>query len=125
MLAEHRIDPARFHVLPFPVQYQALGGEAYKCENELAYHPVRTTPAAQDDPLAAVKAAYIATCREKAEDIATRKASQNAINGLAPVLPEFLGGSADLTGSNLTAAPSFKHVSGKEPGNYISYGVRE
>ena len=39
---------------------------------------------------------------EKAETIATRKASQNAINALAPVLPEFLGGSADLTGSNLT-----------------------
>ena len=50
------------------------------------------------------------TCREglarrandKAETIATRKASQNAINALAPALPEFLGGSADLTGSNLT-----------------------
>ncbi|MGZ8261609.1 MAG: transketolase family protein, partial [Methylotenera sp.] len=69
--------------------------------------------------------ALIAATNEKAEGIATRKASQNAITALAIVLPEFLGGSADLTGSNLTAAPSFKHVSGKEPGNYISYGVRE
>ncbi|MFT7229025.1 MAG: transketolase [Methylophilaceae bacterium] len=67
----------------------------------------------------------IAETNEKAEKVATRKASQNAITALAPELPEFLGGSADLTGSNLTAAPSFKHVSGKEPGNYISYGVRE
>jgi len=67
----------------------------------------------------------IAAINEKAEGVASRKASQNAITALAPLLPEFLGGSADLTGSNLTAAASFKHVSGKEPGNYISYGVRE
>ncbi len=69
--------------------------------------------------------AFIAATNEKAEGIATRKASQNAITALAPILPEFLGGSADLTGSNLTSCPSFKHVSGKQPGNYISYGVRE
>jgi transketolase len=67
----------------------------------------------------------IAAVNEKAEGNASRKASQNAITALAPLLPEFLGGSADLTGSNLTAASSFKHVSGKESGNYISYGVRE
>ena len=69
--------------------------------------------------------AFIAATNEKAEGVASRKASQNAIAALAPVLPEFLGGSADLTGSNLTSCGSFKHVSGKEPGNYISYGVRE
>jgi len=62
---------------------------------------------------------------DKAETIATRKASQNAINALVPVLPEFLGGSADLTGSNLTNWTGAKHVHGKKPGNYISYGVRE
>ena len=61
----------------------------------------------------------------KAEKLATRKASQNAITSLAEFLPEFVGGSADLTGSNLTSCPSFKHVSGKNPGNYIPYGVRE
>jgi transketolase len=61
----------------------------------------------------------------KAEKMATRKASQNVITALADVLPEFIGGSADLTGSNLTSCPSFEHVSGKKPGNYISYGVRE
>ena len=69
--------------------------------------------------------AMIADTNEKAASVASRKASQNAITALAPVLPEFLGGSADLTGSNLTSCPSFTHVSGKEPGNYISYGVRE
>ena len=61
----------------------------------------------------------------KAETVATRKASQIAINALAPALPEFLGGSADLTGSNLTNWTGCKAVSGKSTGNYISYGVRE
>ncbi len=69
--------------------------------------------------------ALIASTNEKAETIATRKASQNVIAALAPTLPEFLGGSADLTGSNLTSCGSFTHVDGKKPGNYISYGVRE
>jgi transketolase len=67
----------------------------------------------------------IEAANAKGETIATRKASQNSINALAPALPEFLGGSADLTGSNLTNWVGCKHVSGKEPGNYISYGVRE
>ncbi|MGB4811611.1 MAG: transketolase [Methylophilaceae bacterium] len=67
----------------------------------------------------------IAAINEKAEGVASRKASQNAIGALAPLLPEFLGGSADLTGSNLTSCGSFTHVDGKKPGNYISYGVRE
>jgi transketolase len=69
--------------------------------------------------------AIIAATNEKAETVATRKASQNVIGALAPLLPEFLGGSADLTGSNLTSCGSFKHVDAKKPGNYISYGVRE
>ena len=68
---------------------------------------------------------FIAKTNEKAETIATRKASQNCINGLAPALPEFLGGSADLTGSNLTNWTGCHHVRGKSVGNYISYGVRE
>ncbi|MHB1098634.1 MAG: transketolase [Burkholderiales bacterium] len=68
---------------------------------------------------------FIAKTNEKAETIATRKASQNCIAGLQPALPEFVGGSADLTGSNLTNWPGCHHVNGKTPGNYISYGVRE
>ncbi len=67
----------------------------------------------------------IAKTNEKAETIATRKASQNAINALVPVLPEFLGGSADLTGSNLTDWVGAKKVNANSTGNYISYGVRE
>jgi transketolase len=69
--------------------------------------------------------AFIAETNSKQENLASRQASQKTIAGLAPILPEFLGGSADLTGSNLTSCADFKHVSGKEMGNYISYGVRE
>jgi transketolase len=62
----------------------------------------------------------------KAEKIATRKASQNAIEAYAPVLPELLGGSADLTGSNLTHWSGSKVISkNASEGNYIHYGVRE
>lgn len=69
--------------------------------------------------------AYIVACTEKKETIATRKASQNAIQALAPVLPEFLGGSADLTGSNLTNWKECVAVRGNQAGNHINYGVRE
>jgi transketolase len=69
--------------------------------------------------------AYLKTCETKAETIATRKASQNAIEALAPVLPEFMGGSADLTGSNLTNWSSCKAVRADQWGNHINYGVRE
>ena len=69
--------------------------------------------------------AFIAETNSKQENLASRQASQKTIAGLASTLPEFLGGSADLTGSNLTSCADFKHVSGKEMGNYISYGVRE
>ena len=69
--------------------------------------------------------ALLAKIHAKAETIATRKASQNAIEGLAPALPEFVGGSADLTGSNLTNWSGAKPVSASGGGNYLSYGVRE
>jgi transketolase len=69
--------------------------------------------------------ALLAQIDAKAESVATRKASQNAIEGLAPALPEFLGGSADLTGSNLTNWSGAKHIGASGGGNYISYGVRE
>jgi transketolase len=69
---------------------------------------------------------FIKSVDAKAETIATRKASQNALNGLGPMLPEFLGGSADLAGSNLTIWKGCKGVSpGDASGNYIYYGVRE
>jgi transketolase len=61
----------------------------------------------------------------KEETIASRKASQNAIEGLAPALPELVGGSADLAGSNLTLWSGSKGITQKNGGNYIYYGVRE
>ncbi|WP_090316074.1 transketolase [Duganella sp. CF517] len=73
----------------------------------------------------AALAAAIASCVDKKENIATRKASQNAIQALAPVLPEFLGGSADLTSSNLTNWKESIAVRSGKPGNHVNYGVRE
>jgi transketolase len=61
----------------------------------------------------------------KAETIASRKASQNAIQAFAPKLPELVGGSADLAGSNLTLWPGAHAVSKDSGGNYLHYGVRE
>ena len=70
--------------------------------------------------------AYIRECQEKGETVASRKASQNTLNAFGPMLPEFLGGSADLAGSNLTLWNGCKGVSGLDAsGNYIFYGVRE
>jgi transketolase len=67
----------------------------------------------------------LAKVTEKAETIATRKASQNSIEAFAPELPELLGGSADLAGSNLTLWSGAKGVSKTTGGNYVYYGVRE
>ena len=78
-------------------------------------------PAAFDQTVAAM----IAACVEKKETIATRKASQNAIQALSAALPEFLGGSADLTGSNLTNWKECVAVRAGQAGNHINYGVRE
>ncbi|OFZ73088.1 MAG: transketolase, partial [Betaproteobacteria bacterium RBG_16_64_9] len=69
--------------------------------------------------------AAIEQANAKAEAIATRKASQNAIEVLAPLLPELIGGSADLAGSNLTMWSGSRPVSRKSGGNYVFYGVRE
>jgi transketolase len=71
-------------------------------------------------------AAFINAVNDKAETIASRKASQNTLNGYGPLLPELMGGSADLAGSNLTLWKGCKDVNapGKD-GNYVYYGVRE
>ena len=70
--------------------------------------------------------AFVKQTIEKAEKVASRKASQNAITGYAPALPELLGGSADLAGSNLTMHPGSRGISHDDAsGNYMFYGVRE
>lgn len=71
-------------------------------------------------------AAYIAEVVAKGESIASRKASQNTLNAYGPLLPELLGGSADLAGSNLTLWNGCQGVSDCDAGgNYVYYGVRE
>jgi transketolase len=69
--------------------------------------------------------AMIAGADAKAETIATRKASQNAIEGVAAALPELIGGSSDLAASNLTLWPAARPITHGSGGNYIFYGVRE
>lgn len=69
--------------------------------------------------------AFIAETNAKAETIATRKASQNTLQAFGPLLPELLGGSADLAGSNLTLWKGAKGVETDAAGNYVHYGVRE
>ncbi len=68
---------------------------------------------------------FIHQTQQKGESLATRKASQNTIAAFAPLLPEFLGGSADLAGSNLTLWKDAKGVQEHTNGNYVHYGVRE
>jgi transketolase len=69
---------------------------------------------------------FIAQCVANESDVASRKASQQAIAALAPTLPELLGGSADLAGSNLTLWPEAQGADASDAeGNYIYYGVRE
>ncbi len=69
---------------------------------------------------------YIAELQANPANPATRKASQNALNAYGPILPEFMGGSADLAGSNLTLWDQSKGLTAEDAaGNYIFYGVRE
>jgi len=70
--------------------------------------------------------AFIKECQQKAEKVATRKASQNALDAFGPLLPELTGGSADLGGSNNTFWKGCKAITNLDAsGNYIHYGVRE
>jgi len=69
--------------------------------------------------------AMVSALTARAETLATRKASQNVLEELTPVLPELLGGSADLAGSNLTMVKASKAIGAGEAGNYLFYGVRE
>lgn len=121
--------------------YSAWDAKAAGAEREAAWDKMFATYAAANPHLAGelvrrmqgelpgnfalVADDYIKLCMEKQETIATRKASQNAIQAFAPVLPEFLGGSADLTGSNLTNWKECVPVRHNQAGNYVNYGVRE
>ncbi len=93
---------------------------------ELAAEMLRRLAGDLPADFSATADAWIAELSEKGENIASRKASQNALNHYGPMLPEFLGGSADLAGSNLTKWSGAKVIDGQDAsGNYINYGVRE
>jgi transketolase len=72
-----------------------------------------------------VAAAFINSVNTDAPTIASRKASQNALNGFGPALPELIGGSADLAPSNLTIWEQSRDIKDNADGNYIYFGVRE
>ncbi|MEA1031980.1 transketolase [Pseudomonas sp. N-137] len=93
---------------------------------ELANELVRRLSGELPADFAEKASAYIAEVAAKGETIASRKASQNTLNAFGPLLPELLGGSADLAGSNLTLWKGCKGVSAEDAsGNYMYYGVRE
>lgn len=78
------------------------------------------------DGWAALMDGLLTSAQEKAENLASRSASGNVIREIAGIMPEFVGGSADLTGSNCTHWPEAEMLSRDNPGgNYIHYGVRE
>ncbi|MDA9090605.1 transketolase [Porticoccaceae bacterium] len=101
--------------------------EEYRAAHpELAEEFERRTRGDLPEDFSANADAYIQECQDKMEKIASRKASQNCLNAFGPMLPELLGGSADLAGSNLTIWSGCKDISGDNAdGNYIYYGVRE
>lgn len=93
---------------------------------ELAQELKRRTAGELPADFSAKADAFVRECQAKAENIASRKASQNTIAAFAPLLPEIMGGSADLAGSNLTLWDGAKGLTAEDAsGNYIYYGVRE
>lgn len=103
-------------------RFAAYSAEFPELANELVRRLAGDLPADFSEKASA----YIAEVAAKGETIASRKASQNTLNAFGPLLPEFLGGSADLAGSNLTLWKGCKGVSAEDAsGNYMYYGVRE
>ena len=97
-----------------------------KAEPELAAEFKRRTAGELPADFSEKAQAYIEECQAKGETIASRKASQNTLNAYGPLLPELLGGSADLAGSNLTIWNDSKPLTKEDAsGNYVYYGVRE
>ncbi|RZO83913.1 MAG: transketolase [Oceanococcus sp.] len=107
-------------------EWQGLFDRYAKAHPELAAEFRRRMSGELPDDFGAACAAELQRIQDAAETVATRKASLQALNVLGPKLPELLGGSADLTGSNLTLFKDAKGVTpGDVSGQYIYYGVRE
>lgn len=107
-------------------QWEQALAEYKKAHPELAAELTRRLSGELPADFAQQAQTYIEKLQANPEKVATRKASQQALNAFGPVLPELLGGSADLAGSNLTLWDNSKPVTAKDAnGNYIYYGVRE
>jgi transketolase len=106
--------------------WEALFADYQQAYPELAQEFIRRKNNTLPESWAHQSAKYIRGLQDNPENIATRKASQNALNAFGPLLPELLGGSADLAGSNLTIWSGSKGVTKDDAsGNYLYYGVRE
>jgi len=107
-------------------QIWTLDFKAYQAAHpDLAKEFLRRTAGDLSDAFEQTVKDLIQSTVDKSETIATRKASQNAIEGLSKAMPEFMGGSADLTGSNLTNWSNCIALRKNQWGNHINYGVRE
>ncbi|EGU58602.1 transketolase family protein, partial [Vibrio tubiashii] len=107
-------------------QWQSRFNEYQQAFPELAAEFKRRVEGDLPDNWQKISQDVIATLQANPATIATRKASQNALEAFGAHLPEFLGGSADLTPSNLTNWSGSKAISAQDAsGNYLSYGVRE
>ncbi len=107
-------------------EWQASFSAYAEAHPELAHELLRrfalnSLPAAAEQAFAKA----IAETETKRASVATRKASQELLNAVAPQLPGLLGGSADLTGSNLTDWKGSQALTGERTGNHVHYGVRE
>ncbi len=96
--------------------------EAYP---ELAAEFERRMSAQLPDDWPTAAGEIVRTVAAEARDMATRKGSHRALEGYAPLLPELVGGSADLTGSNNTWHSGSRRIDGDDSGNYVHFGVRE
>ncbi|MFT5542011.1 MAG: transketolase [Glaciecola sp.] len=106
--------------------WETLFADYQRAYPDLAQEFVRRKSNSLPEAWAEESSKYIRSLQDNPANIATRKASQNALNAFGPLLPELLGGSADLAGSNLTIWSGSKGVSADDAsGNYLYYGVRE
>jgi transketolase len=106
-------------------RWQRLFAEYEKANPDLAQELLRRLAGDLPSDFQERMKSLVTDANLKAETIATRKASQNTLEVLVPALPELVGGSADLTGSNLTMVKASRAVAKEGGGNYLFYGVRE
>ncbi|GKW50294.1 transketolase [Halomonas sp. NCCP-2165] len=105
--------------------WQALFARYAEAYPQAAADFERRLDGALPDDFAVRAQRHLEAVAERAERLATRQASQQAIQAFAPQLPELVGGSADLAGSNLTLWDQAKAITRDGGGNYLHYGVRE